>query len=900
VKRLSVIINPLESFQIFGGNECQIKNITDDSRKVVKGSLFVAIKGLVVDAHKFIPRVIDAGAAVVVGEEEPKKFWLKKIIYIKVPDSRKALGLLSSAWYDYPSKKLKVIGVTGTDGKTTTATLIYWLLNTTKIKTGLVTTVSAKIGGNKYSTGLHVTNPGPLILQKFLHEMVKANCTHAVLEVTSHGLDQKRTVGIDFDIGVLTNITHEHLDYHKTYKNYLRVKAKLFQRSKLTILNREDKSFEKLKRIISTKIEPYGKNSLKGELKKVVEKKFKESYNQMNATAAILAVKELGIGIKDNDLELGIRTFPGVIGRLEEIKNRRGIKVFVDFAHTPNALENVLTTLKKRKGKNRLITVFGCAGERDTRKRPMMAKISTRLADLSVFTAEDPRHEDLHKIIKEMERGVLKSNRNKYIVIPERSEAIAYAIQKAAKRGDIVVICGKGHEKSMAYGDIEYPWSDQEVVKRALTHVHFMGICGSGMSAVAMLAHGQGYEVSGCDLQGNTPYLNKIKNLDIQVYKGHNVRHLKNVDILAVSPAVLFQNKKHPEVVQAQKLGKLMTWQSFLGKYLQKDKKVICIAGTHGKSTTTAMASLLFERAGKNPNVMIGAVVPQWKSNFRIGRSEIFITEADEFFDNFLNYKPDIIILNNIEMDHPDFFKSKKQLFESYKKFVENLVGDRILIINNDSLGIKKLLKMLDGKFLKSIKLIKYSLKDWDNSYKLQVLGKHNKSNALGVITLAKLFKIEKPIIKKSLLAYKGIGRRMEFLGEKHGIKVYDDYAHHPTEIKATLSAFRERFSKKKIVVVDEPHSYSRTKVLLPEYKNVFKDADKVIIGPIFKARDKETFGISGQSIVDVSNHGNIEYLDSKDKILSFLKEHLESNSVVIVMGAGFSYKWAREILKNL
>jgi UDP-N-acetylmuramoyl-L-alanyl-D-glutamate--2,6-diaminopimelate ligase len=370
--------------------------------------------------------------------------------------------------YGFPSRKLIVVGVTGTDGKTTTAKMIYDILKDADKKVALVSTVYALIGGKRIDTGLHVTSPQPRFLQKLIKQSVDDGCQYLILETTSHGLDQHRFWGIRFKIGVLTNITHEHLDYHKTYQRYLKAKAKLFRSAKVAILNQEDKSYKKLRKILGPekKIIGYNLQTLSVQMRKAVQKRFKENYNQMNAVAAILTTKELGV--EERIIKQAIASFKGVIGRLEKIKNKRGIKIYIDFAHTPNALENVLSALRRERGRGKLIAVFGCAGERDIKKRPMMAKISTNLADLSIFTAEDPRHEDVNEIIKEMEKGVLKSNQEKYMVIPERGEAIAHAIQKLAKKGDIVVICGKGHEKSMCYNEIEYPWSDHEAVKLAL------------------------------------------------------------------------------------------------------------------------------------------------------------------------------------------------------------------------------------------------------------------------------------------------------------------------------------------------------------------------------------------------------------------------------------------------
>ncbi len=462
-------------------------------------------------------------------------------------------------------------------------------------------------------------------------------------------------------------------------------------------------------------------------------------------------------------------------------------------------------------------------------------------------------------------------------------------------------------------------------------HIHLMGIGGSGMSAVAAIANNRGYKISGCDLQKDTPYMKKLRDLRIRILVGHDAKHINNADILAVTPAAFYQNKDHPEIAAAKKNKKIMTWQKVLGKYLHKGKEVICITGTHGKSTTTAMTALLFEQAMKDPSVVIGAKVKEWNANFRFGKGKIFITEADEFFDNFLNYKPEVIILNNVELDHPDFFKSEAHVMESFAKFIRNLSGRKILIINQDSSGIKKLFGLFDKKFLSSLDILGYTMIDkpkvntpvsvrgeitnkdknsttfsvkstdlkLNHNFKIKILGEHNVANALGVIILAYLYKIDSAFVKKSLEAYSGIGRRLEYLGMKRNIKVFDDYAHHPTEIKATLSALRQRFPKKKIWVIVEPHSYSRTKTLLSKYKGVFKKADEVIIGPIFKARDTHTFGVSGESIVEVSGHKSIKAVKSVDEVIK-VAENAKPSDVIVVMGAGESYKWSRLILKGI
>jgi len=380
-----------------------------------------------------------------------------------------------------------------------------------------------------------------------------------------------------------------------------------------------------------------------------------------------------------------------------------------------------------------------------------------------------------------------------------------------------------------------------------------MGVGGSGMAGVSFLASKMGYEVTGCDLETG----------------GHDVRHLKNIDLLVVTPAVYFRKVADPELVEGLKKKIVITWQEFLGKYLHKGKKVICIAGTHGKSTTTAMVGKLLEDAEFDPLVNLGANYKDWKGGARYGKGDYFVTEADEFYDNFLNYRPEIIILNNIEFDHPDYFKSEKQMLDSYKQFIANLVGKKILITQKDSLNKK---------------------------FNLKVFGKHNQKNANMVYVLGKKLGIKEETIIKSLESFPGIERRMELIFDKGGMKVYDDYAHHPTAIRVTLEGLREKYPKNRIWAVVEPHGFNRTYALLKNYNAIFQSADKVIIGPIFKARDSKTFGMTPKSIAEASGHLDILTADSFDQIKNILSKDIKQGDVIIVMGAGKSNLWAKEI----
>ncbi len=347
-------------------------------------------------------------------------------------------ALLANLVYGFPSRKLKIIGVTGTSGKTSTSHLIDHILKKNGYKTALLSTVSVP--------GLHVTNPDPLILQKLLNQIKNRRVDYVVLEVTSHGLDQYRNWGINFGYGVITNITHEHLDYHKTLLNYARVKIKLIRQSQVAVLNPNDKFFK------------LAKQAAKG---KILTFSDQPDFFAANINAATAVARDLGI--KAASIKAALASFPGVPGRMEWVQ-KKPFGVVIDFAHKPDALEKALKFLRS-KIKGRLIAVFGCAGLRDRTKRPIMGEIAGRLADITILTAEDPRTENVNEIINQIKAG-FKSKKKLYLE-PDRQKAINLAI-KLARPGDVVVCFGKSHEKSMCFGTIEYPWSESQAVRKAL------------------------------------------------------------------------------------------------------------------------------------------------------------------------------------------------------------------------------------------------------------------------------------------------------------------------------------------------------------------------------------------------------------------------------------------------
>ena len=375
------------------------------------------------------------------------------------------VAILANAMFFYPSRKLIVIGVTGTDGKTTTTSLIYHILNSNGFKVSMISSVGAIIGEKTYDVGFHVTNPSSLPLQRFIKKAASLGTqkepNYLVLETTSHGLDQYRTFGVKFAIGVITNITHEHLDYHKTYEKYLQAKAKLPYSSGVAVLNAEDLSYPILleylqKRHYKGSIVTYGLK--KGDINSL-NFTFKSNligdFNIYNSLAAICVCKTLNLS--DEQIKKGLATFSPPKGR-EEVIYDKDFSVMIDFAHTSNSILVLLQTLRP-KVKGRIIHVFGSAGERDRQKRKVMGENSSKFADIIVLTAEDPRSEDVNRIIEDIASGIPKNSKAQVIKLPNREEAIKEAILMA-KKGDMVVLTGKAHEKSMNLGHGEEPWDE--------------------------------------------------------------------------------------------------------------------------------------------------------------------------------------------------------------------------------------------------------------------------------------------------------------------------------------------------------------------------------------------------------------------------------------------------------
>ena len=518
--------------------QVEISNFTADSRQVKPGTFFVAYQGVTSDGHRFIPEAIAKGAAAIIGESaeviEKSLLTAREAAQVPplilVPNGREALAYLAAAWYGFPSRRLTMVGITGTDGKTTTTNFLYQILKATRRNVGMISTVNAVIGETVLETGLHTTTPDAPDVQRYLAEMVKAGTEICLLETTSHGLAQRRVAACDFDIAIVTNITHEHLDIHGSLEAYWAAKALLFESlagalvkglPKTAILNCDDGSFEYLKEkltitntawigysianhpeaTVTANDIAYGADRTRfilksrsgsfpslgegvtpstvgglrpppsisrQELSFPVETSLIGDYNVSNCLAAATAALHL-LGVSPEAARQGIAALPGVPGRMERLAEGQNFSAIVDFAHTPNALRRSLTTARMLTH-GRVIAVFGCAGLRDVEKRVLMGQIAAELADITLITAEDPRTENLAAIIAETAQAMLAQGAvegRHFERVLDRGRAIYRAVQ-LARPGDVVIALGKGHEQSMCFGQTEYPWDDRQAMRVAL------------------------------------------------------------------------------------------------------------------------------------------------------------------------------------------------------------------------------------------------------------------------------------------------------------------------------------------------------------------------------------------------------------------------------------------------
>lgn len=474
--KLSTLLQGIE-WNLLYGEEKEINAVAYDSRKVQKNDLFVCITGFQTDGHNYVQKAIEAGATAILCEKEIDN---KEATIIQTPNTRHALALLSANYYKHPSAHMNMIGVTGTNGKTTTTYLIKSVLDRVGHKVGIVGTIENRIGDKV----LHAdrTTPESLELQQLFDEMYHEDVTDVVMEVSSHSLDLHRVDGIQYHIGIFTNLTQDHLDYHKTMENYKIAKSLLFQRSDKSVINIDDEAGEFMKQNAKGEVLTFGLEKEADLKAKDIDVsadgvKFTLCYEQKeyavslhtpgrfsiyNALGAIGACLFMNISIED--IIVGLQSNVGVSGRFQTIKSKRGYNAIVDYAHTPDGLENILKTAQEFV-KGKIITVFGCGGDRDRTKRPIMGEIAGKLSDYCIITSDNPRTENPAMILEDVEVGMKKTN-CEYIKMVDRREAICHAVEYG-KKGDVIVIAGKGHENYQIFADKTIHFDDVEEVKKA-------------------------------------------------------------------------------------------------------------------------------------------------------------------------------------------------------------------------------------------------------------------------------------------------------------------------------------------------------------------------------------------------------------------------------------------------
>ncbi|MFT3995063.1 MAG: UDP-N-acetylmuramoyl-L-alanyl-D-glutamate--2,6-diaminopimelate ligase [Dysgonomonas sp.] len=477
--KLQDLLKNIDVIDIKGNTDIEVTGVSTDSRKANKGSAFIALKGVQVDGHQYIESAIENGAEIIIFEEDIDTFQTG-ITYIKVKDSADVTGKIATHWYGDPSSKLKLVGVTGTNGKTTTATLLYDVFRKLGYKVGLLSTVCNYVDGTAYHA-THTT-PDPLSLNEMLAKMVDAGCEYAFMEVSSHAIHQKRISGLKYVGGIFTNLTQDHLDYHKTMAEYLKAKKMFFDNlpeDAFALTNVDDKNGLVMLQNTKAKKKTYSVRSLADFKGKIIEKHFDGTAIEINGKEVqvqfvgvfnvynLLAVYGASVllGEDSDKVLLVLSTLKPVSGRFETIRSKDGFTAIVDYAHTPDALTNVLEAIHEvLNGNGRVITVVGCGGNRDKTKRPIMAREAVRLSDQVILTSDNPRFEEPQAIINDMADGLNKEQMRKTLCIVEREQAIKTACT-LAKEGDVILIAGKGHEDYQDVKGVKHHFDDREIVK---------------------------------------------------------------------------------------------------------------------------------------------------------------------------------------------------------------------------------------------------------------------------------------------------------------------------------------------------------------------------------------------------------------------------------------------------
>jgi len=885
--------------------ETGISSVSDDSRHVKKGCLFIAVEGFKRDGHKFVNEAFEKGAACAVVNRRMRVPQRRKDV-IKAADTREALSVAAKNFYHSPSEKLKVIGITGTNGKTTTSLLIESIFKAARIPCGVIGTIEYRTGSR--AAGAVRTTPGPLEINALLDRMIKNAYTAAVMEVSSHALDQKRAGAIYFDAAVFTNLTREHLDYHGTLKRYFASKVKIFKnlkKSGTAIINADEK-FAGLcaKKIKNHRMIRYGFSRNADVSAKILEagpsgsafilKIRKErpilirtplvgEHNVSNILAAAAAATAQGLDVRV--IKNGIESVRSVPGRLEPVKGPQAFRVFVDYAHTHNAMENVLKFLRRVSSGN-IITVFGCGGERDRGKRPLMGRSAQKFSDFAVITSDNPRNEDPGRIIREILKGMNKKKRN-YCVIPDRKTAIEKAIEQARK-GDIVLIAGKGHEKAQAIGGRMIPFDDKniagDILKKRVLEVLDPNLISTDSRTIK---------------KGEIFLALKGKNFDGGDFVGKVFKKGARAAIVSKTSGI----KSGRGIIKVKNTLKALG--DIARAHREKfDIPVVAVTGSTGKTTAKEMIAhvlsakynVLKSERSNNGFVGLPLTLAKLHKRHRVCVLEMGMNHAGEIDELCKIARPGIGVITNIGPAHIGSLGSMRNIFTAKAELLNNLPPDGVAILNKDDVYLKGLARLrrrkvyfgIEGKCDFRAARLRRGKNDWrffvgKEEFEIGLLGKHNIYNALIAIAVARQFKISGRVIRRRIKSFRQrCPMRLEPKNVR-GVKIMDDsYNSNPSSMAAALETLAgcDTGGKKIIVSGDMLELGTRAKALHEGMgKAIAKSPAEVLI--TLGRLSKFTSRAAAQKGVRVLYHAA-----SSAEAAGFLKKVAKAGDVVLVKGS--------------
>lgn len=923
------LLNGLD-FELLQGDDVEIRHLSYSSSDIRNESLFFCIEGFKTDGHLFVKEAVEKGARAVVVSKDV--FVGKDITVVKVKDTREAMAAISAKFYGTPLNSLEVIGVTGTNGKTTTTFMIKSILDEFNKKTALLGTIY-EIIGDKIEEAKRTT-PESLDLQRYFYEMKQNNITHCIMEVSSHSLELKRVYGINFKVGIFTNLTQDHLDFHRTMENYFNAKMKLFNCSEYCVINIDDEYGKKAygllknKKIITFGIDNRADIMAKNliidsdgtEFDLILDNYIRRvklhlpgKFNVYNALGSIAAA--LSINIPIEVAVKGVEKLKSVPGRSEKISCNIGSTIVIDYAHTPDGIENILKAAREYT-RGRLITVFGCGGDRDRGKRPLMGKAAGLLSDFCIITSDNPRSEEPQDIIKDIIPGIVTTN-CKYVIIEDRRKAIEYAIKNTVK-GDVIVIAGKGHEKYQILKDKVVEFDERKIVEDILKEV-------VTLEDIITATKGKAYNIKDTKIKVNKIQTDsrKIEEGDVFValigekFDGHNfIKEVKEKGALCAVVSKLDLNVDIPQILVDDTL---MAYKEIARYYrLRYDIPVVAVTGSSGKTTTKEMiASVLSQRLNvlkteKNFNNEIGIpmTVLNLNSKHRAAVLEMGMDRFGEIESSAYVANPNIAVISNIGTAHIEKLGSRENILKAKMEITTFFKEDNILIINADNDMLNKVVTdkykvvkfaINNGAEYKAYDIIdlgsegmefKCLLSGIERKFKVALPGTHNIYNALSAIAVGDIIGLNYEEIYNGILVFNPGNMRMNIVELDEDIKlIIDCYNANPDSMKAALDVL-SKFKGRRIAVLGDMFELGEYSVELHKEVGGYA-ANKcdmlVAIGDFSKYYFEEA-----------KNKIESYYFKTKEEALNFIKSNVKGNDVILIKASrGMELEYISDNLKE-